>query len=150
MRARAPIVRPWKAPSAVITSVPPGQPADLERGLVGLGAGVAEEDPARPARQVQQPLGEQHAGLVHGQVGDVPEGLRLRGDRLDDLRVRVAEDRRGDAAEQVEVLAAVDVPDGGALAAGQRDRRRPVVAHHHGRPAGGQLLGTRHAVASLL
>ena len=144
VRASAPMVRPWKDALGGDHLGPAGEPADLERRLVGLGAGVAEEDPARPAGEVEQPLGQRQAGLVHRQVGDVAELVRLRGDRLDDLRVRVAEDRRRDAAEQVGVLAAVDVPDRGARAAGQRDRRRLVVAHHHGRPAGGQLLGARH------
>jgi hypothetical protein len=108
-----------------------GEPADLEGGLVGLRAGVAEEDPARPAGEVEQPLGQQHTRLVHGQVGDVPQLLRLRGDRPDHLRVRVAEDRRRDATEEVGVLAAVDVADRGPRAGLQRDRRRLVVAHHH-------------------
>ena len=50
---------------------PAGEPADLERRLVGLGAGVAEEDPPGPAGELEQPLGEQQARLVHRQVGDV-------------------------------------------------------------------------------
>src|SRR3712207_7122805 len=47
-------------------------------------------------RSVEQPLGEQEPGLVHRQVGDVAELVRLHADRFDDLRVRVAEDRRRD------------------------------------------------------
>ena len=37
---------------------PAGEPADLERRLVGLGAGVAEEDPPGPAGELEQPLGQ--------------------------------------------------------------------------------------------
>ena len=58
------MVRPWKPPSAATTVGPAGAPADLERGLVGLGAGVAEEHPARRGRQVEQPLGQRERRLV--------------------------------------------------------------------------------------
>ena len=142
VRASAPIVRPWKAPSAVITS---GRPVSrLILKAISLASAPELQKKTRPGRPASSSSrsASSDAGLVHRQVGDVPELLRLRGDRLDDLRVRVAEDRRRDAAEQVGVLAAVDV--GQTVAPGavvQRDRRRLVVAHHHGRPAGGQLLG---------
>ena len=143
------MVRPWKAPSAVTTSGRPVSRLILNAASLASAPELQKKTRPGPAGELEQPLGEQQARLVHRQVGDVPELLRLRGDRLDDLRVRVAEDRRRDAAEQVGVLAAVDVPDRRARAAGQRDRRRLVVAHHHGRPAGGQLLRARHrAVAS--
>ena len=52
----------------------PGQPADLEGGLVGLGAGVAEEDPAGAAEELEQPLGEGDGRLGDEEVGDVAEG----------------------------------------------------------------------------
>ncbi len=42
--ANAPIDRPWKAPSRRDDLGTTGGPGDLERGLVGLGAGVGEED----------------------------------------------------------------------------------------------------------
>lgn len=51
----------------------PGEPADLEGGLVGLGAGVAEEDPAVPAEELEQPLGEGDGRLGEEEVGDVAE-----------------------------------------------------------------------------
>jgi hypothetical protein len=47
----------------------------------------------------------------------------------------MAERVDGDAAEQVEVAAAVGVPDVGAFAADQGDRRRAVVVHQRGLPA---------------
>ena len=53
------------------------------------------------------------------------EGGDLRGDRLDDGRVRVAEGVDGDAADEVEVRLAVGVPDRGALAADERQRGVP-------------------------
>ena len=51
-----------------------GAPGQLEGGLVGLGAGVGEEDLAVAGDQGQQPLGEPHLGLGGEEVGDVAEG----------------------------------------------------------------------------
>lgn len=96
---------------------PSGQPADLEGALVGLGAGIAEVDPAVPAEALEQPLGERDGRLGDEQVGDVAEGGDLAADGLDDGRVGVAERVDRDAADEVEVLGAVGVPQPGALAA---------------------------------
>ena len=79
-------------PRAATTSGPAGAPADLERGLVGLGAGVAEEDPTRPARPARAAARPARGrGSCIEEVRDVPERARLRGDRLDERRVGVAE-----------------------------------------------------------
>jgi hypothetical protein len=59
---------------------------------------------------------------VRGQVAACARGSRPAADRLDDGGVRVAEQVDRDAAEQVDVLAAVDVPDDGAAARGEHDR----------------------------
>ena len=59
------------------------------------------------------------------------------GDRLDQRRVGVAERVDGDAAEEVDVLVAVGVPDVRALAAGEHQLGRAEGVHQ----AGGVPLG---------
>ena len=56
---------------------------------------------------------------------------RLGGDRLGDDRVGVTEADHGQAAEEVEVALAVDVPQLGAAAADEHDLRR--AEHRHER-----------------
>src|SRR5690606_37812372 len=102
---------------------------ELVGGLVGLRAGVGEEDPGGAAEQGDQPLGEQHLGLVQEQVAGVRDRRDLLRHRLDEGGVGVAERDDRDAGDEVEVLLAVDVPHPGALASGQRDRRDAVVGH---------------------
>ena len=77
MSASAPMVRPWKAPSVGDEVGAAGAAGELERGLVGLGAGVGEEHPAlaAPSRR-EQPLGEGELRLGGEEVGHVAEGLR--------------------------------------------------------------------------
>src|SRR5690606_37578212 len=48
---------------------------------------------------------------------------RRAGDRLDDFRVRLADDHRTPGPEVVDVAAALDVPHVGALGAGDESRR---------------------------
>ena len=76
-----------------------------------------------PGPAVDQPVeGGRHLALRLGaeQVGHVQQGLGLGADRVGDGRVGVAE--RGDrqAGEEVEVLAAVVVPEEAALRRGRR------------------------------
>ena len=66
--------------------------------------------PSRP-KQLEQPLGERDGRLGDEEVGDVAEGGDLAADGLDDGRVGVAERVDRDAADEVEVLVAVGVPD---------------------------------------
>ena len=109
-----------------------GPAGELERGLVGLGAGVAEED-ARvvgPAEEADEALGQGDLRLGGEEVGDVAEGAELGGDGLDEGGVGVAEGVDGDAAEQVDVLLAVGVPHVRALAAGERQHGRAEGVHH--------------------
>ena len=69
-----------------------GAPGQLERRLVGLGAGVGEEHLARAApSSVEQPLGQRDLRLGGEEVRDVAERRELGGDRLDQRRVGVAE-----------------------------------------------------------
>jgi hypothetical protein len=88
----------------------------LDRALVGLGAAVREEG-AHAAAQVIELLRQLDLALVDVQVGDVDQPLRLVDDGLDHGRMRVAEHVHRDAGDQVEVHAAVAVPDAYPLAA---------------------------------
>ena len=74
----------------------------LQRGLPGFGAGVAEED-AVQAADLGEAKGEFGGVLVEEEVGGVEELRRLRGDRVVDGGVAVAERADADAAEQVKV-----------------------------------------------
>jgi hypothetical protein len=77
-------------------------PRGLDRGLDGLGAGIGEEYLVGEAglnETLPQPL---LSGDVM-QIGDVPELLRLLRQRLDKLRVRVAERSHRDPAGEVEI-----------------------------------------------
>src|SRR5216684_1225885 len=94
---------------------------DLDRGLVGLGAGVAQED-ARRERELDLGL-----GVV--EVGRVDEGLRLRGQRGRDLRVRVAEKVDCNAGDEVEVFVAGVVVDEAAAPAHEGDLQAPTRLH---------------------
>ena len=107
------------------------QPGELERGLVRLGAGVAEVDAAGVARagEALEPRRELELRLGREVVRDVRERRGLLRDRVDEDRVRVAERVHGDPREEVEVAAAVVVPQVGALAA--REQRHPVAEAPH-------------------
>src|SRR2546427_2815033 len=89
---------------------------DLERRLVGLPPGGQEEDPIQRPRQElddapaqRDDLGAQHRAVdVDRPVGRATDGFR-------DARVIVADGSAHLAGAEIEVLAAVDVRDGGAL-----------------------------------
>ena len=107
------------------------QARELERGLVGLGAGVAEPDAPVVARagQPHEPLGEFECGLGGEVVGHVGERRRLRRDRVDEHRVRMAERVHRDTGEEVEVLVARVIPHASALAALELGERHADRAH---------------------
>src|SRR5690606_3526670 len=81
-------------------------------------------------------------------VGDVAEQRDLVGDGADDCRVAGAERADGDAAEEVEVLLAVGVPQPGALAVGEGDAGGAVVVHQGGLPPPGQFLIAHQCASS--
>ena len=112
---------------------PAGAAGQLQGSLVGLGAGVGEEHPPVGVDKAQQPLRQLHLLRAGEEVRDVPEGAQLRGHRLDQGRVGVAEGVDGDAAEEVDVLPTVLVPDVGTLAAHQRQPRRAEGVHQRAR-----------------
>ena len=89
-----------------------------------LGAGIGEEHVVGEARGAQ-PLGQPLAFRDAIEVGDVPELLRLLGERLDQMRMRVAERIDRDAGGEIEIAVAVgrDQPDALAPLEGEVDTR---------------------------
>ena len=84
---------------------------DLERRLVGLGTGVAEERAA-----ALEPLGEERREPQHGlrpvEVRRVPESVELVVRGRERRRGAMAETDDGDTGDEVEILATGVVPDG--------------------------------------
>ncbi len=88
---------------------------ELERGLPGLGAAVAEED-AVEAADLGEAEGKLGGALVEEEVRGMEELARLGDEGLLDDGVSVAEGRDADAAEQVEEVAALFVGEIDAVA----------------------------------
>ena len=88
----------------------------------------------RPDRRGEL-LGQLPLQRVIEQVRRVEERRGLIRDRAGEPGVRVAERRDADAREQVQVLAALGVPQAHALAADQRDRLAPIGLQHVARLA---------------
>src|SRR5262249_17538557 len=105
-------------------------PRELERRLVRLRAGIAEEDAIREGRVGDLAREAQH-GLVGPEIGDDPELLRLLVHGLDELRMRVTQDGPGDAAGEIDVLPALLVPHARALSSHGDHLARRVHADHH-------------------
>ena len=125
-----------------------GAPGQLERRLVGLGAGVGEEHLARSAPSSASSFSASSTcGALAKKLEMWPSVPQLAGHGLDEGRVGVAERVDGDAAEQVDVLVAVVVPDVRALAAGEHQLRRAEGVHQR---AGVPLLAGRSCTASSL
>ncbi len=93
--------------------------------------------------QLEELLGEGDLRLGGEEVGDVAERLELLCHGLEDRGVCMAQRVDGDAAEQVEVLLAVGIPDVGALAAYQHGLRRPERVHD-GALVAGRPVGDSH------
>ena len=115
---------------------------ELDRGLVRLRAGIAEEDPFGE-RRLAQLLGETHRRLHEVEVAGMPEPARLLRKRLRQLRVAVAERGHADPRSEVDVLVAVRVPYAGALAAVEDHLLGRVVGHVPALPRRHQLRGLR-------
>ncbi len=103
------MVRPWKAPWAATSLVRPVSRVSLKATSLASAPELQKNTRAGTPRWSDESLGERDTGFGGVQVGDVTQGVELRGDGLDDRRVPVAEDVDRDAAQQIEVLAAVDV-----------------------------------------
>ena len=135
---------------------PTGGSGDLEGGLVGLGAGVGEEDLGLTgiADHRHEPFRQGHLGGSGEEVGHVTEGGDLAGDRRQHSGMRVAQRGDREAGQQIQVPAAVGIPHVRALTAHEHPLRRAervhqgllVVLQHRRRPTrrrAGQRLGDR-------
>ncbi len=115
-----------------LVAAPVGR-GEHQRGVVGLGAGRGEEDAGvRDAGQLGDALGEFDHRPVEVERGRVVDPPGLLAHRLGDLGERVRGHRGEDAAEEVEVLVALGVPDVPALSV--RDLQRVLVVQ--GQPVG--------------
>ena len=119
-----------------------------EGGVVGLGPGGGEEHlGVFDATEAGNLLRQGNHRLDEVQRGGVEHAPGLRPDGVDHLGHVVAGHRREDPAEEVQVAAALTVPDPAALAAGQLDGLLVVQAEpvrHDPTVAGEQLVGHGH------
>ena len=137
------MVRPWKPSSAATITGRDGpwwRRTSLSAASLASVPELVKNTRPSAAEQGEQALGQGDLALVQEQVGGVRDGLHLAGHRPGDRRVSVAERADRDAGDEVGVLLAVGVPDPAALAAHQRHRRHPVVAHERRLEPGLQLL----------
>ena len=146
--AKAPMVRPWKAPSRAMILVRVFRGVEFRRASLNAAslASVPELakntlEPAGALLSVEQLLGQRDLRGAGEEVGDVAQRGQLAGDHRGHERVGVAHGVHCDAAEQVQVFLAVRVPDQAAGAADQDALRRAEDAHQ-GRGVTGQPLGT--------
>jgi hypothetical protein len=102
---------------------------ELEAGLHGLGATVAEER-AWQAGERRQPRRHLTLERVVVEVRRVQQRRGLLGDGARQSRVSVPEYRHANARHEVEIAAAVDVLDAAALAAYEH-HRLPLVGLQH-------------------
>jgi hypothetical protein len=102
----------------------------LERGLVGFGAGVAEERTLGKGR-VDQLVCQAQGRLIGEHVGHVPQLVRLLGQGTDQRRVRVAQYVNGNPAGEVDQLATGLVPNAGTGATHRNEGGRRIVGNHY-------------------
>ncbi len=106
------------------------EPGKLDGRLIGVGAAVTEKDAAIEAAMPGDGGGGARLWLGVQQIPHVPELPRLFGDGFDQRGVAVAQDRRAEAGEQVEIFFAVGIPEATALAADHGDRITWQVHDH--------------------
>ena len=87
----------------------------LDRAFERLGAGIREEHRVGKAR-LAQPIGQPLAFRNAVQIRDVPDLLGLLGERLDQMRMGMAERVDGDARGEIEVALAIGREQPSALA----------------------------------
>ena len=113
-----------------------GVARDLDRVLDRLGAAVHEERllGERSRRQRREPLRQRDVTLVRRhREGGVGEAIRLPVQRVEHVRVGVADVHHPDATGKIEVHVAVDVGDADAVGGGGKHRRRMRDAARHRR-----------------
>ncbi|MNH20925.1 hypothetical protein D3C79_807140 [compost metagenome] len=105
-------------------------PGQLERRLVGFGAGVAEERTVGEGR-IDQLVRQAQGRLVGEHVGHVPQLVGLLGQGANQRRMGMAKDVNGDAAGEIDQLAARLIPDAGARSTDGNESRRCIIGDHH-------------------
>ena len=105
----------------------------FDRAFDRLGAGIGEEHIVGEGR-VGEPFGESRLLRDLMQIGDVPQLLRLLGQRLDEMRMRVPERRHRHAAREVQITLA-----GGGVEIGAFPAREGELAASIGRKEGRHL-----------
>jgi len=89
-----------------------GHAREKDGGFVGFAAGAGEEALLQVARgDLGDFFGEGHDVFVGIERGGVLQAIDLRGDFAGDLGVAVADGDGQDAAEEIEVLVAVEIPE---------------------------------------
>lgn len=105
------------------------EPGEFERGFVGVGAAVTEE---RSAAETELANGLGGAGLRLGveEVADVPQFFGLFGHGVNEVGVAMAQHRRAESREEVEVAFAVGVAERAAVTLGDGDGVAAVIDRH--------------------
>ena len=123
------MVRPWKEPSAATRWVRPVRRVSLNAAsLASVPELVKKTRPSAPT-SARRRSASSTCGWVVKKLETWPSVVELLGDGGDERRVGMTECVDGDAAEEVDVLLAVDVPDVGALPAGQHELGRAEGVH---------------------
>lgn len=107
----------------------PKSAGEFIQAFVGLRAGVAEEHAPR-GKMPHDGAGQVRLGGLVVEVGDMHQPARLLHQGLGDLGVGMAQRAHGDAAPEVDVTAAGDVPHNAARAVAQGQVEAPVAGHH--------------------
>ncbi len=122
-------------------------PRHLDGGLVGLGPRIGEEDALREGRLAEAP--RQLLALRHRvEVGGVPDLPGLGRQRLDQMRMGVAERIDRDARAEIEIAGAVGGDRPGALAPLEGDGRACIGRQQDGGSGGSGNGGRGHGMRS--
>ena len=123
---RAPVKRVHGREHLETPFVVPKLPGQLVEAFVGFGAAVGKEDLAG-GQMAHDLCGQASLRLVVIKVRNVDQALRLLHQRLGDLRVRVAQGADRDAAAQVQVTLAINIPQLAPAAAHKGQVEAPVA-----------------------
>ena len=129
-RQRAPVERMFHDDDvgAVDVALVSVEARELDRRLVRLGAGVAEEHFVH-AGQCGKAVGQFFRRRNAIEVGRVQQARRLPGDRSDQRRVIVAQRIDGDPGERVEVAAPLAIGDPASLTVSESHRQAGIGIH---------------------
>src|SRR5271166_114226 len=99
----------------------------FDRGFVGLGARVTEEDLA--AKAVAEALRQSSRRLGVKNIRDVGEFVGLILDGANDTRMTVTKAGNSETAEEIEIAVAIRIEEIRTLAAGKSDREASIDIH---------------------